>query len=191
MFVSADWDAPFDFAAFRAQLPADVTCRGMFINDIIGDLVRAGHPPKDARSYTTFRNYPLVIWVDLVEYATGSMFAGLPPREAMRRIGHTIYPRFAETLVGRSIFAIAGREFPKITRLASKAFDVSLNRGKITVAEERPGYSRLALRDFWVFVDTLQIGNWEGVMKVCGVKGEVRVQPMTVCDADLEINWHR
>jgi uncharacterized protein (TIGR02265 family) len=189
MFLAANWDAPFDFTAFRADMPPDMTCRGMFISDLVGDLTRAGHPPKEARSYVAFRSYPLAIWVDLVEYATHTMFVGLPQREALRRIGHTIYPRFADTLIGRSIFAIAGREFPKITRLASKAFDVSLNRGKITVTDERPGYSRLALRDLWVFVDTLQIGNWEGVMKVCGVKGEIQVEQMTACDANLEITW--
>ena len=164
----------------------------MFINDLLDDLRRAGHSVTGmGERYVGFKTYPLLDYLTLVEQAAVKLHPSVPTREGVRRLGRSVYPRFVETLVGKTMFAIAGNRFDDIIPLASKAYSVSITPGSVTIRDKRPGFALVEFRNFWSLPDSLQVGNFEGAMQVTNTTGEVKVRTLSPCDVDFEVTWQR
>jgi uncharacterized protein (TIGR02265 family) len=189
-FRSPDLDAPLDWAAAMAVPPADAEVRGMFLQDTLEDLKRAGIKPSEARkSYVGFKSYPLREYMSLLKDAALGIYPTMSPRRALYEMGLQVYPRFASTLIGKTMFTFAGNDFGKIIQLASKAYEVSGNTGKVTIVDQKPGVAIAQLREVHNHLDSLQVGIWRGAMRAANVEGEVRVQIFGPSDADFELVW--
>lgn len=188
-FVTPELDGPLDWQERLAVIPADATTRGMFLTDLQDDLRGAGKTLPNNKSYIAFKSYPLVEYLGLVRYTAEALYPELSQRAAVRKVGQSIYPRFQQTMVGRSIFAFAGNRFASIVKLASKAYSVSLNYGRVEAVEVRDGYARIEFRELYALPDVLQVGNWEGAMQVAGVTGQLKLRAHSRSDVDYELHW--
>lgn len=105
-------------------------------------------------------------------------------------MGRHAYPTLVSTTIGKVIFSVAGRSWERSLNLVQKAWEVSLKPGSNRLAEFRPGYARLELRQVWNFTDTYQVGIFEGALETFGLRGTVQAQSKgRICDVDLHIEW--
>src|SRR5690349_12404630 len=96
-FVAPDFSSPINWSERFAALPHDAYTRGMFFTDLQRDITSAGKPLPNAKSYVSFKTYPLSEYLELVRYAAEAVYPELPPRLAIRKLGQAIYPRFEQT----------------------------------------------------------------------------------------------
>jgi uncharacterized protein (TIGR02265 family) len=127
--------------------------------------------------------------MELLVTAAGVMYPREPIRNGLRRLGRLAYPTLAGTLIGKAIFGVAGRNFGTILSLASRAYNVSLKPGEVTLAERGAGRGVMLLRQLWNFPDSYQVGVFEGALIAVGMRGEVKVRVLSPCDVDFEVTW--
>jgi uncharacterized protein (TIGR02265 family) len=155
---------------------------------IVSQAQRGGAPIGRER-YTSFRGYPLSEWLDLLPRAAEVAYPHVPPREGMRRFGHTAFSTFTSSTAGRVLFSMAGQSPAMAARLAGRAFDVIGSHGRVHVLDVGDNYAVLGLRDMWDYIDSWHVGVYEGALAALRVQGDVRVRPMDRTNADLEIRW--
>lgn len=184
-----DWYAPLDVEERIDACPADAAVRGMFYQEVLDALKKGGKPAPIEGSFIGFKLYPTKDYMRLAYDGARALYPEEPPRRALYLLGLQTYPNFASTMVGKAVFAIAGRSFRRVVEVAPRAYDASIKPGGVDVLELRDGYARVGLRGAWGFPDCLQLGIWAGAMQVCGVEGDIRYRLTSFCDAELEIPW--
>lgn len=172
------------------QTPQEATVKGMFVSSFLESLDRGGFKrPTDAR-FLSFKDYPLRLFMQLMLDAVGTAWPTLSPKAALRKLGQSAYPTLAESVVGRVLFSVAGRNFGTALSLTEKAYKVSLDPGVARLVDLKGNTAKLEMRDIWNFADCYQAGVMEGAMVAYRVKGEVRVQKLgRPCDVDLFLSW--
>jgi uncharacterized protein (TIGR02265 family) len=172
------------------MMPKSAWVRGMFIDALV--RVARAHTPdafREAR-YVAFMTYPLQEFMRVIVRTAELVHGDLPIREAVRRLGRLAYPTLFDTMVGKAIFTVAGRDWPSALKLAAKAYAVSLDPGKAEVIELSPGRAVVGLRQIWNFPDCYQVGVFEGAMDVFRVRGEIQVRAHSLADVDFLITWN-
>jgi len=187
-FLAPDFSAPLDAEARIAMAPADGWVRGMFFQDPIAlARERTGRYPGLGR-YAGFKSYPLRDYLRVLVGCAELAYPGVPLREGLRRLGHLAYPAFVASTIGRVIFSVAG-DWIAALRLASQAYRVAVNPGRVSIREEAPGYAIAELRSMWSFAEAYQVGIFEGAMKAFGKSGDVRVKVISTSEVDLLLTW--
>jgi uncharacterized protein (TIGR02265 family) len=189
VFVEPDWKAQVDFEARLAAVPAEATVRGMFLQLLQESLPGDAASAARARRYLSFKNYPMRDYVELLALGCTKLARGLGQGECVRRLGRTVYPRYADTITGTAIFAVAGRDFRRVLELCPAAYRVSTPTAEVSILNVEDGRARVALRGMWNLPDLHQIGIFEGAMDVCGVIGKITVERYSLCDVDFEVRW--
>ena len=188
-FIATDWSAPLDLPAQIAATPADAKIRGMFFQFVLDAIGASAAASLKTGRHLAFKHYPMREFVELVMLACAKATPDLPLRQAVRQLGHNVYPSFAATMVGTAIFAVAGRSFASIAELAPRAYGVSLDPGRVQVVSLSSNHVRVALRDMWMLADCFQIGIWEGALRFCSVVGEIKVHTLAIDAVDFDITW--
>jgi uncharacterized protein (TIGR02265 family) len=188
-FRAPSWSEPIDVEQRISRTPESATIRGLFLQMIVDSAKAAGVELPGPKSYSTFVPYPMRDYMGLAVAAAKQRFAGEAMREGLRRVGHTVYPEFKQTMVGSAIFAFAADDFLKVAGLAQKAYAVSLNVGAVSIRELATRHIVVELRDVHNFAECLQVGVWEGALKACRATGDVYIRAHTASDVDLEIEW--
>jgi uncharacterized protein (TIGR02265 family) len=184
-----DWSAPLDVAAQLAAVPADGWVRGVFPDALSRQLRAHGVDPGPHGSYHVLAKYTLVEYTNAIAYCAEALFPGLPLRQAVRQVGRCIYPAFFDSMVGKAIFAIAGRSYRRAVEVAPKAYDVGISPGSARTAQLREGYAYTELRNVWGLCEAYQVGVWEGALEAFGAVGTVRAKVHSPCNVDLEVVW--
>lgn len=187
-FAQPDWTLPIDEARRVSDVPEDATIRGLFVKLVLAELEAADLDPGGER-YVAFARYPVREYNRVALDAAKRLYPELPLREGLYRLGRSAYPGFKATLAGTAIFAFAGDDFLKVARLAHKAYQVALDRGKVEVRELGERHLEVRLREIWNFADCLQVGVWAGAMDICNVKGRILMRGASATDVDLDITW--
>jgi uncharacterized protein (TIGR02265 family) len=188
-FRLPDWNEPLDTGERIIHTPEEGTLRGVFFQVVVDQLVAQGKSPLGPLHYSGFTRYPLRDYLRLVVAAARQLHPDLPLREALRRVGHDVYPVFKATMAGSAIFAFASDDFAKVAGLARKAYSVALSPAAVDIRTLGPRHIVVELRDVYTFPDCLQIGVWEGALIACKAEGSVLLQRHSISDADLEIEW--
>jgi len=102
-FVTPDTTGPLDVAAAVARCPPEATTRGMFLADIAEQLAQKGLAVP-ASTYNAFGTYSQREFMTVAAAAATALHPGLPPREALRRLGRSAYPTFVSTMIGQVLF---------------------------------------------------------------------------------------
>jgi uncharacterized protein (TIGR02265 family) len=187
-FSEPDWNAPIDFQARLAAIPASAVTRGMFFQLLLDALGPGGSAGLAARRYVAFKNYPMYEYVELMQrYCERTPH--IPATECVRRLGRGVYPSYAATLTGTAIFAIAGRNFRRVVEQTPAAYKVAAHPASVTIRSVSDGHAVVELRDLWNLPDLHQVGIWEGAMDVCGAQGRIAVHARGFGSADFEISW--
>jgi uncharacterized protein (TIGR02265 family) len=189
MFVEPDWSKPVDFQARLAAIPKQATVRGMFMQFLLESMEVDITKKIGVRRYLAFKSYPMREYVELLALGCELGFPGVPAAEAVRRLGRRFYPKYAQTITGTAIFAVAGRSFQRVVELTPAAYRVAVSPGTITVRSVSEQHARVELRDIWNLPDLHQVGIWEGAMLVCGAEGTIKTERIGMSAADFDINW--
>ena len=183
-----DPDAAYEPEALLAAVPATARLRGMFY-DFIGDAyVDAGLPrPFDKLHAFSFEKrrpyleYQLQAARDL--YPSNALGRGL------YQLGRRVYPSFAQTMIGKAIFALAGRRFERVVSAGPRAYAASLSEGELVCHTVKEGHVHVALLGIYDFTP-FTCGVWQGAMDVCEVKPtrfDIKVAPNF--DVEFLIEW--
>jgi uncharacterized protein (TIGR02265 family) len=185
-----DWNLPLDVEAQLRMLPREGWIRGVFPDTLVKRLDEAGIPHPEFPGYHVLAKYPLDEYTRLIAFAAQALHPDLPLRHAVRMVGQCIYPAFFASMVGKAIFAVAGKDFKRAVEVAPKAYkDVGISPGASRVLRVTEGYAYAELRDVWGLSEAFQVGIWEGALLAFGLTGSVRARVLTPSDVDLECVW--
>jgi len=183
-FVAIDWSAPIDVAQRLAAVPDRAVVKGMFFRRYLDELGESGD-----RRYSSFKDYPLRDLMALQVRVARARHPDVPLREGLRRVGWLVFPTLLDSLVGRVLFGVLERDVGRIVSAVSKGYSLVQTTGKAEVLLNRPGEARVALREMYNFADCYQVGILEGVMRHCGLDGEIRLRTQGVADVECACRW--
>jgi uncharacterized protein (TIGR02265 family) len=188
-FAVPDWDAVLDPEEYARAVPAHATVKGMFMQKILDEAGHRGVALPDHGPYRAFKDYPLQKLLDLEVDVAPRLFPDVSLREGLRRLGWTAYPTLLDSVIGRIIFGVLGRDLPAIFRTTAKGYKVSLNIGSADVIEVGDNHAVIRLREMYNFADAYQVGVFEGVFRYYDRPGEVRLRRVTAFDIDILAVW--
>lgn len=188
-FGAPQWDAPFDVAREIADVPEDATVRGMFFDFVVEHVHEVTRTRIDTTTRLAFGRYPMRDYLALLVEGAEMLHPRVGTREALRRVGHHVFEEFCETMIGRAIFSVAGRNMDRIIALAPKAYDVSYAPTIVQTHMVGPSAARVSMTPMFVFPDTFHVGVWEGAGRFCGVTTVVRVQKSRADFVEYDVRW--
>ncbi len=187
-FLPPNWNQEFDVQAHLSRVPTTATVKGMFWNDLQKVACSVGAVLSPAR-YASFHDYPLVDYMHAVAEVSGKAYPTLPTLQAIRNVGVRGFATLSDSLAGRVLFAIAGRDLPATLGLVSEAYKRCLSPGTARLASLETGSAVIELRSIWNFTLGYQVGVFEGAIGYFGHSGRVQVRAFSPCDADYLLEW--
>jgi len=189
-------DADVDLDAHLAVVPSRGTCKGMFALDVVrkvetlrasADIFATAGVPR--RAIRMFADVPYGQFLRLIHAGAGILYPDVPRGEALRRVGQAGYDAFVDSQIGRVLLGAAGRNFGRVARLGSRAYQVSTNLGSVTWTDisDNSGYYRF--EGLPGFIETYQVGIVEGAMMATGTEGEVTVRIESLHTGEIHISW--
>src|SRR5690606_12558657 len=100
-----------------------------------------------------------------------------------------VYPLFEESLIGRVVFGVLGRDLDQVMRVGPRSFELSLTRGRATAERVGEGHYRYHFREIYGFLDAYYVGVIEGVFRSHGAPCEVRLSLSSPIDGVMDIRW--
>lgn len=189
-FAKPDFRRPVDVGAQVELVPAGATIKGMFLSSLLEALgPRRVELPEGQHRYVAFKDYPLAIQVRLIVEVAGRLHPDVPIREAIRRVGHRVYPTFSESLVGKVLFSAVGGNPVALLRAGAKAYGMSASVGSVEIVESTEGSACIRLRDMFNFIDCYQIGIIEGALLVLGLNPSLRVKLDSPTSGWFDVRW--
>jgi uncharacterized protein (TIGR02265 family) len=183
------WDAPYDIDAEIAAAPEQGTVRGMFFDFVI-DKVRATTGQRiDDTARVAFGKYPVREYMRLLARGAQVLYPNVSRREGLRRMGHTLFDEFYETMIGRAIFSVAGRSLERICSLAPKAYDVSYEPVSVQTHLRGVKHAHIIFSPMFIFPETFHVGAWEGAARFCGNEATVRLKRIRTACFEYELRW--
>jgi uncharacterized protein (TIGR02265 family) len=178
-----------DFEKQIADTPDSAVAKGMFFDSLQRAMEQRGAAPLSGARYVSFKDYPLKDLMRLILDGSQVLYPESKTDEALRRLGQLVFPTLMGSMVGKVMFAVAGRSFAAALPLTEKAYNISVT-GDVKLRQLGPGAAILELRGVWNFPDTYQRGVLEGAMESFHARGTVRAEALArPCDANLHLNW--
>jgi uncharacterized protein (TIGR02265 family) len=188
-FAPPDDQRPIKPEEVIERTPADVSVRGMFFNSYMQEARARGITLEGVTSHVGFKYYPTREWQHFIVQVARKFHPGLPLGGALRRLGLSAYPTFAESMVGRVIFGVLGKDLARIMRVASKGFEHSLSTARVEVVGADEHSARLHLTGVYGFFDSYTVGVFEGAIKVCEREGDVHVRLISHGEGEVFVRW--
>lgn len=179
-------DATLD--VWQPHIPGDAATRGMFFHNIVDALKRSGHPPPSER-YIAFKHYGLEGYWALMREAARVLFPTEPESFGVFELAKVVYPNFATSILGRAIFAVAGKDFGRIVSVAPRAYAASNSRGHFDIKHLDDHSCVVRLHDHWDPVP-FSAGIWQGALDVCEVQAtRFHIEVHGPGDITLDVAW--
>lgn len=188
-FGTPDTAQPFDIAAAMARVPPHATAKGLFLQPIV-DACATNRTPISRGPYIAFKDYPRTELMALLVDAGEQLYAEHPMRERFRLLGLGSYDRLEATLVGRVVFGVLGKDIRAIARRAPKAFEISGAGLTAEVLSTGDHHSHIALCGDVVLAAHYEFGAFQGVLRFCGVRGEVRLREVSTERVEFFTIWN-
>jgi uncharacterized protein (TIGR02265 family) len=193
-FIAPNWDAPLDTDAYIRAVPATAVIKGMYPGAIATEARKRGLSlPHAGEKYVPFHDYPLRDHLRLLTEAARAFSPDLSTRAALRKIGRAAVTVFLNSTLGRA--ALGGLTQPEATRLAlvgiTRAYTTSVGKPspQVEVKETSDTSCIVKISDFWLFLDSHQIGILEGVCRACGVRCDILVASEGLASGELSCSW--
>lgn len=183
------WASALDAAACIRAIPADATMTGMFLESAIGLARERGHEVRAARSrYVAFQPYPLKEHCQILLEVARAVYPNATIREALRKLGRGAPYVLLRSMVGRVV--LGSVEGPTAT-IEAMARSYALHMRPANLAVERAGESGALIRmsEIHNFLDSHNVGVFEGVMKLAKVEGTIRIRAYSRTAADFLCEW--
>jgi uncharacterized protein (TIGR02265 family) len=191
--VTLDLTRTLDLEQRLKDVPQRAAVRGVFWRLLEDSLARRGLAGAiDIRSILgerphSYRLYPARKL--LVAYATAGALIHTKPEEGIRLIFSEIATPFSTSWYGRAF-----QRFLKIDPFAGlkwldRAHDSLVNYGTYRAQSLGPGRAIFHMIDEYFWIEHAHRGGCEGMLKACGVEGEVRVELDTPYCGRLDVRW--
>lgn len=187
-FVMPDTTGPLDVASAVERCPPEATTRGMFLVDMVEALKKKALPVPP-KTYHAFGIYPQREFITVAASAAKALHPEVREREGLRRLGRMAYPIFADTMIGKVMFGVLGNDIAAIMRVAPRGYEAVLSHGKAEVMDSGPGHARIRLSDVATFIDSYQVGVFEGALLSCNVVGTVKLRLESPVTGEFLVEW--
>jgi uncharacterized protein (TIGR02265 family) len=166
-FALPDHTSPLDVDELCERLPRTVMIRGMFLQGLVDMCAKRGKPLAGHSGYIAFKEYTVQTHVRLVADAAAALYPELPLRRAFAVLGREAYGVLVDSMIGRVVFGVLGRDIHRITRLVNKAYEVSGHGVTATLLDLGSHHSHVRIDGAVGLVDTYHLGAFEGVVDAC------------------------
>jgi uncharacterized protein (TIGR02265 family) len=187
-FQTPDFSQPVDVDAHLQHCLPEATTRGMFLADIV-EALKQRNLPLPAKRYQAFGSYPQREFITVAADAARHLYPGLAQKEALRRLGQLAYPTFADTMIGKVMYGVLGKDVAAIMKVAPRGYEAVLSHGRAELVQSGPKMARVRLTDVATFLDSYQVGVFEGAFKSCNVAGTVKVKLDSPVTGEFLLEW--
>lgn len=187
-FAPPDLRGALDVEATVARCPPEATTRGMFLADIVEALKQKNLPVPEKR-YQAFGTYPQREFITVAADAARALHPDLPPKESLRRLGQMAYPTFAGTMIGKVMFGVLGKDVASVMRVSPKGYAASVSHGRAHLVDHGPRFVRVHLVDVYTYLESYQVGVFEGALIACETQGTVKVKLESPTSGDFLVEW--
>lgn len=175
-----------DVRAWKAAVPSDAKARGMFFHTLQKVLKTHDKEELDG-SWIAFKQYSRLEYFEaMLECA--ERVKERTVEDGLFKAGRFVYPDFAQSLIGRSIFAVAGTEILQLARLAPRAYAVANARGSCEVVRADESLIHVRLDDVWDLTP-YSAGIFQGVIDLCG-KRTLKIEYREQAPGYVEFKLH-
>lgn len=191
------WESPLDEDAALRAIPPSATITGMFLEAVVrlhatalaARGVASSARPKAARErYVAFTPYPLREHCELLLEVAKAIHPELSVREGLRRVGRGAPHVLMQSTVGRVV--LGSVEGPlAILEAMAKSYMMHMKPGALVVSAEGPTSAVVRLTDIYNFVDSHNVGVFEGTLRWAKVTGTVRLRSPGRSSAELLCAW--
>lgn len=197
LFREPRTDCPVELEAHLKLLPPGATCKGMFMRDLLG-MVRKHATAEEValrakvtpRRYLAFFDYPMTENVPLTVEAAKLLSPGQATAKGLRLLGRACFRSFLSTTPARILMSLAGAgDVGAVFMLTPKSYAMSVNYGRISVERISDRCVHVAMNDYPSFLETYQVGIFEGVFDHFKVEGRVRIALTDLANATIELTW--
>jgi uncharacterized protein (TIGR02265 family) len=189
-FLAPDFQAPLDVEKYLRAVPVGAKIKGTYVNLLLEALgPKRERIPESRIRYFPFKDYPLEDQVRLIAQVAQLLNPNLPLRQAIRLVGHRVYPTFSSSLLGKVLFAAVGTDTNALLHAGAKAYRMSASVGKVEVVESGAGAALLHLTDMYNYIDCYHIGILEGAFSVLGLEPTFEIQLESPIAAWFKLIW--
>ena len=183
------WESPLDPDACMRAVPPSATMTGMFLEGTAKLARSKGHDPKSARPhYVAFQAYPLREHCKLLVEVAQLVFPDVSLRQGLRRLGRGAPNVLMRSTVGRVVLGAVEGAVPTIQAMA-KSYSLHMRPSTLVVEPSGDRAVIIRLSEVHTFLDSHNIGVFEGVLDYAGVRGTIRIQSYTRTTADFLCEW--
>lgn len=198
MFREPRVDCPVDLEAHIKRLLPDAACKGIFVRDLFAIVAMRATPAELAtragvpyRRYMPFFDYPMAENLRLCFEAAKALHPDKPVAVGLRELGRTAFRAFLSSTPARILMAVVGAgEVDKVLLLTPKSYALSINYGRVDAQLVHERCVHITLSDFPSFIESYQVGIFEGVLDHFEVKGSVRIALTDIANAVIEVKWN-
>ena len=187
-FTQPDYTGSLELEERIAGLPSNAWVKGMFLAGIVDRASTAG-VTFDRPRYVAFKDYPVSEYLELLAEAAARVHPNVAPLEGLRRLGHTVYPTFMASTIGRVTMAVAGRDMRAAVGLVPRAYSIAGNTARIDILSLSEQSARLHLQGVWDWPGAYQVGIMEGGFDAYDVDGDVGLEMISLSEAVLNLEW--
>lgn len=185
-FRSFDPEGDYDLRFYLDRCPEEDSVRAMSYDVIRRAYEQAGREPPDFPKLP-FAKVRRLDYNQAMVRAAEELFPGSSLAAALSELGRGMYPHFSNTMVGKAIFSVAGRDLPTIARFAPRAYAVSNERGTVETVHARRGLVHARYVDVWDPIP-FTCGIWFGGLEVCSIDPEcLEIEVRGPVDYDIRV----
>lgn len=186
----------FELEEALATVSPEATVKGLFLQSVIDRVPdraalfrRAGLPD---RRIVPFLDFPYHHYIQVLVAAAETLHPGVPRTVALRRFHLNYYETFAETLPGRVMFGVLGRDAERVMPIGPRGWQVNLkNAGDVRGTSLGPRHVRYVFAHYPALIcECCDIGVVEGALRFFGEsEREVRIRTPRIDHTEIDIRW--
>ena len=187
-FVEPPWRAPLDIEACIAAIPPSATITGMFLEGAAQLARDKGHTIRARARYTPFQPYPLEEHCRILVEVAQALFPRRSLREGLRRLGRGAPQVLLRSTVGRVVLGSAEGPLSTLEAMA-RSYTLHMRPSTLAVEAVGPRAVVIHLGDIYNFLDSHNVGVFEGVFHHMGVRSVIRICSHSPTRADFLCEW--
>ncbi len=190
MWTEPPWTSPLDVEGCIRAIPATATMTGMFLESTAALARQKGHVVGSARArYTAFQPYPLKEHCQILVEVARLLYPKNPLREGLRKLGRGAPHVLLQSTVGRVVLGSAEGPIATIEAMA-RSYAVHMRPATLAIQREGPKSAIIRLSDVHNFLDSHNVGVFEGVMRHAKLDGTIRMRSYSRTSADFFCEWN-
>lgn len=188
-WLEPSWAAPLDADAVIAAIPRDATMTGMFLDAVARIARERGLAPTSARPrYIAFQPYALREHCELLVEVARLVFPESTLRVGLRKIGKGTPHVLMRSTVGRVVLGSVEGPHASLRALA-RSYAMHMRPCKLDVEDAGPEAAIVTLSEVYNFLDSHNVGVFEGLLRHAGVDGSVKVYAETRTSGAFLCTW--